>query len=83
MAIKNNVELQNGITVDGAYCRVENVEATKEKLTFSLRHYVSTDKPFFSEDRFECAHDLGGKNVFIQAYTHLKSLDVYKSSVDC
>jgi len=50
MAISKNVELGNGIKVDGAYIRVENPSITKDSMIFQLRKYVASDKPFFSED---------------------------------
>lgn len=83
MAIKNKVKLDNGVIVDEAYCRVENIQLSKTEMTFTLRNYVEVEKPFFSESLFSCSYDIEGDNAFIQAYEHVKSLDYFVSSIDC
>lgn len=83
MAIMKNIELENGIKVDGAYLRVEFPSVTKDKLTFNLRKYVSTDKPFFAEEVIECKYDIEGDNPFKQAYEYLKTLEEFKDAEDC
>ena len=83
MAISKNIELENGIKVEGAYLRVEFPSITKDTLTFSLRKYVKIDKPFFNEEIISCEYDLDGDNPFKQAYEYLKTLEEFKDSVDC
>jgi len=83
VAIKLNIELENGIKVDGAYLRVEYPSVTKNTLTFTVRKYVDVEKPFFSEEMYIVDYDLDGANPFIQAYTHLKGLEYFKDAKDC
>lgn len=82
MAIKINVELENGIKVDGAYLRVEYPTITKDSISFHLRKYISIDKPFFSEDILSASYDINGENPFKQAYLYLKSLEEYADAED-
>ena len=82
MAIIKNVELENGIKVDGAYIRVESPSITKGKIIFTARKYVSIDKPFFAEEVIECEYDIEGDNPFKQGYDYLKTLDEFKDAKD-
>lgn len=83
MAITKNIELQNGLKVEEAYLRVEVPSITKDKMIFTLRKYVNTDKPFFSEEVIECGYDLEGENPFKQAYEYLKTLEEFRDAEDC
>ena len=83
MAIIKNIELENGIKVDGAYLRVENPSLTKDSLTFSVRKYVEAGKAFFVEEYFTTLYDINGENPFIQAYEYLKTLEEFKDAEDC
>jgi hypothetical protein len=83
MAISKNIELSNGIKVDGAYIRVEYPSVTKDSISFTVRKYVASDKPFFSEDFITAPYTLDGANPFVQAYEYLKSLPEYTDAVDC
>ena len=83
MAISKNIELENGIKVDGAYIRVEYPSVTKDSISFNLRKYVAADKPFFGEDFMIAPYTLDGANPFVQAYEYLKSLPEYADAVDC
>lgn len=83
MAIKLNIELENGIKVDRAYLRVEYPAVTKDTLTFTVRKYVDAEKPFFSEQTYIVDYSLDGENPFKQAYEYLKTLEEFKGSEDC
>lgn len=83
MAIRINVELNNGIKVDGAYLRVEYPTITKDSISFHLRKYISIDKPFFDEDVISAPYDINGENPFKQAYLYLKALPEYADAEDC
>jgi len=82
MAISKNIELDNGVKVDGAYLRVEHLTLTKDSMTFQLRKYVVADGPFFSEDVVTAPYILEGENPFKQAYKHLKTLPEFADAVD-
>lgn len=85
MAISKNHTLENGLSCDKAYIRVEDIHViSKKKMSFMLRFYTSIniDKSF--EDRyFTCPFELDGENLYIQAYRHLKTLDEFLSAIDC
>lgn len=83
MAIRINVELNNGIKVEGAYLRVEYPTITKDSISFHLRKYINVEKPFFSEDILSTSYDINGENPFKQAYLYLKSLEEYADAEDC
>lgn len=83
MAISKTVELQNGIKVEAAYLRVEFPSISKDKMRFTLRKYVNTDKPFFVEEVIDCSYNIDGDNPFKQAYEYLKTLDEFKGSENC
>ena len=83
MAIEVKVDLNNGIVVDGAYVRVENISLTKDNMSFNIRKYVSPDKPFFNEDYITSLYDINGANPFVQAYEYIKTLEEFSTSVDC
>lgn len=83
MAIIKDTELENGIKVDGAYLRVENITLDKTSISFNVRKYVDKTKSFFSEEYLTCSYDIEGENPFIQAYEYLKTLEEFKDSEDC
>lgn len=83
MAIRINIELENGIKVDGAYLRVEYPAITKDSISFNLRKYVSIDKPFFNEGVLSAPYDINGENPFKQAYLYIKTLPEYADAEDC
>ncbi len=83
MAISKNIELSNGIKVDGAYIRVEYPSVTKDSISFNLRKYVTADKPFFGEDFMTAQYTLDGANPFVQAYEYIKTLPEYSDAIDC
>lgn len=83
MAISKNIELDNGINVDGAYIRVEYLSVTKDSMNFYIRKYVTSDKPSFSEDFIQAPYTLDGANPFKQAYLYLKALPEYADAIDC
>lgn len=84
MAIKKTIETLQGVKVQDAYCRVENVSLRgKDTIYFVLRSYADTSKSFFQEDNFLSAYDMSGKNPIAQAYEHLKSLPQFSDAVDC
>lgn len=82
MAIMKNIELENGIKVDGAYLRVENISLNKTDISFNIRKYVDKNKSFFSEDYLTCLYNIEGENPFIQAYEYLKTLEEFKDAED-
>ena len=83
MAIKKDINLDTGIIVNEAYCRVENITIDKQKMNLNVRKYVAKDKPFFSEEIITCDYDIDGDNPFKQSYEYLKTLEEFKDAEDC
>lgn len=84
MALKITVTTPHGITVGGAYHRVESVHIVgKTEIKFQMRSYTSPDFPHFSDVEYSCAYDIGGQNPIAQAYAHLKTLREFSGAVDC
>lgn len=74
MALIKTITTENGVTVQNAYHRVENVKLhTKEKIIFDVASYVDAEKPAFQREKFSASYDLAGDNPIAQAYVHLKS----------
>jgi hypothetical protein len=83
MALKMDTTTPQGITVAGAYCRVEGISLTKTQIGFSLRRYKdNSGLPFFLEEYFTAPYALTGVNPLQQGYDYLKSLPEFASAVD-
>ncbi len=82
MALENTVTMENGIVVNNAYCRVENINLKKDKIFFSVFKYVTTDKKPFEDQRMSAHYDLLGDNPFAQAYAYLKTLSEFAEATD-
>jgi hypothetical protein len=84
MALAKTVVTVHGLQALNAYHRVESVALqNKETITFRVRSYTETDKPFFIDNALSCAYDLDGANPIKQAYEHLKTLPEFEGAVDC
>lgn len=83
MAIKKDINLETGINIDGAYCRVENITIDKQTVSFNLRKYVDTVLPFFNEAYYSTSYNIKGENPYVQAYEYLKTLEEFKDAKDC
>jgi hypothetical protein len=84
MALSKTVLTVHGLQAVNAYHRVESVTLqNKETITFHVRSYTATDKPFFMESVLSCAHALDGDNPIKQAYAHLKTLPEFAGATDC
>lgn len=84
MALSKTIETVYGFQALNAYHRVEAVSLiSKEQISFHVRSYVASDKPFFAEQVLSCAYVLEGENPIKQAYKHLKTLPAFDGAVDC
>lgn len=84
MALAKTVLTVYGFKAINAYHRVEAVSLkSKTAMTFYIRSYVSTDKPFFMENVLSCAYNIDGGNPIAQAYEHLKTLPEFAGATDC
>jgi hypothetical protein len=84
MALSKTISTVHGFEAVNAYHRVEAVLVeSKEKISFHVRSYVATDKPFFVEQVLNAPYNIFGNNPIAQAYAHLKTLDEFAGAVDC
>lgn len=83
MAIKKDINLETGVCVNNAYCRIENITIDKHNMNFNIRKYADKDKPFFDEQYLSCSYNIECENLFKQAYEYLKTLEEFKDAEDC
>jgi hypothetical protein len=84
MALTKTVSTVHGLQAVNAYHRVEAVRLeSKTAISFHIRSYTATDKPFFEESVLSCAYALDGDNPIKQAYDHLKTLPEFAGATDC
>lgn len=85
MALTLDLTTQNGLVVNNAYCRVEDINIAKGgMMAFMLSRYVAQGSayPSFSQTMYSTQYDMAGANVYKQAYAHLKTLDEFKTATD-
>ena len=84
MALLKTVSTVHGLQAVNAYHRVEAVTLqNKETITFHVRSYLATDKPFFMESVLSCAYAIDGENPIKQAYEYLKTSPEFAGATDC
>jgi hypothetical protein len=85
MALKLNKTGPQGIAVNDAYVRVQEISFVgKNKIQFRVRSFVSVDAAIPFDDVGEsCAVNLDATNPFAQAYDHLKTLPEFADAQDC
>jgi hypothetical protein len=84
MALAKTVLTVHGLQAVNAYHRIEAVTLqNKETITFHVRSYIATDKPFFMESVLSCAYAIDGENPIKQAYEYLKTLPEFAGATDC
>ena len=83
MALIVKKELETGLVLEEAYCKVEEINANKEKMSFHLSIYLNKEarnngKVPFQTKVFSCEHNLElEENSIKQAYKFLKTLDEF------
>lgn len=83
MALKKTIELPNGITIQDAYVRVENVSLDKTQMTWKIGYYVTPDKPAFQSDQRSSDYSIEGNNPIAQAYIAMKAMPEFADAIDC
>lgn len=83
MALQVNLTYCN-IPINGAYVRVKQVEATKNKIVAQLTYHADKDSQQFDAKAVLLeSYELDGANPFVQVYEHLKTLPEFVDAVDC
>lgn len=84
MAITKNMDTQYGLTVPGAYIRVEQIAFNQAKdMLFFVRIYAKPNFPPIAERQMCLPYAMDGANPFAQAYAHLKTLPEFSGAADC
>lgn len=87
MAITKDVVIKGtGVEVLGAYIAVfrPTISADKKRLGFNIQtRYAKSSEDFLTDTHEMCDYDMDGPNVFIQIYTHLKTLEEFEGATDC
>lgn len=86
MALINDIELENGLSVEGAYLRIVNFSGTENNVNFVLNVYASVNA--FNEERppitsfsYRIDYDKN-RNLFSQMYDYLRTLPEYEDAVE-
>lgn len=88
MALILKKEMDTGLILENAYCKVEEVNTNKEKMNFYLGIYLNKDardncKLPLETKLYTCGHDIKiEQNSIRQAYEYLKELDEFSNAID-
>lgn len=85
MAFKRSINLQNGISTDEGYIKIDTIEGGKNLMYINVCYYLNTESMLcISSGNFIFKPDLNSPDNFIkQAYCYLKTLDEFKDAIDC
>lgn len=84
MALRNNVQMANGINVSNSYIKVGTVSVVQKNiLSFNALYSVNAEKPTYQEQSFQCAYNIDKENPIKQAYEYLKTLPDFAGAIDC
>lgn len=81
MALSKNVEF-NGIQVQSAYVKVENVTVEKDSMTATVIWRANANSAPLQNKTYGLEYDINGKNPLAQAYEKLKTLPEFDGATD-
>lgn len=89
MAISKNLEIENGLSLNGAYIRIDSVSGSKNSLVISANAYTSKESFLQGNEylknniyQFIPSVEDNSENFIKQGYEYLKSLEEYKDAID-
>lgn len=89
MGVALNKMLNNGLSLNNVYARVDSVFGSKLGVDFSVNYYVSREaflsgKPYLQQEmhKFVPSVAAGSENIFKQAYVYMKTLEEFKNALD-
>lgn len=82
MAFQMNYETPEGLTYQNAYLRVDDVKIDGASMSFYLRVQQGKDADTMHFSMYSAPYDKSKENPYFQAYSHLKTLPEFSSSVD-
>lgn len=85
MALKMDVKLDNGLTVSGAYIKIEQVSVNKNCATMLVGTFIDDKNTIPIYEKFymfdpEMSDD--SKNIYAQGYAYLKTHTDFKNAID-
>jgi len=86
MALQKAIQFKTiygDITVSGVYIKVDQITASKESGSATLRYFKGKEGALLNESRVDFPVDIEGKNFIAQAYDHIKTLSEFTDAVDC
>lgn len=90
MALSKTINLQNGLTVDNAYIRIDTVVGSKDLLNITVKSYISQQafqegKAYLEQKLYSFTPSVEEEtsNFIKQGYEYLKTLEEYQDAVDC
>jgi hypothetical protein len=85
MAMRKNLVADNGIAVANAYCKVEGIQLTKDRIRFSVNCYVdnSGEHKCFTSFGFNSPYVIDVTNPIKQAYEFAKKQAKFADAEDC
>jgi hypothetical protein len=82
MALQKTIDFK-GITVFGAYLKIQSFSGSKDLLKFELASHCRAGEQALAIASFEIPYSIDGTNPIKQAYEHLKTLPEFAGAVDC
>ncbi|MGX5482490.1 hypothetical protein ACWKS0_04885 [Bacillus cereus] len=89
MGIALNKMLNNGLSLNNVYARVDSVFGSKLGVDFSVNYYVSREaflsgKPYLQQEMYKFVPSVAteSENIFKQAYVYMKTLEEFKNALD-
>ena len=84
MALSKTLTANNGLVVNNAYCKVENLLVTKDRLRFSVNCYVDNSGEYasFTSFGYNAPYTIDETNPIKQAYEFVKAQEDFAGSSD-
>lgn len=90
MAINKTITLNNGLTVNDAYIRIDTVNGYKGGIDYSINSYASQEtfnngQGYLEQEILHCIPSVedGSSNFIKQCYEHAKTTVKYSGGTDC
>lgn len=81
MALSKDIEF-NGIQVENAYIKVENVTVEKDSMTAMVTWRAKANSAPLQNKTYGLEYDINGKNPLSQAYEKLKALPEFDAATN-
>lgn len=84
MALSKTFTTPTGLVVNNAYCKVENLLVTKDRLRFSVNCYVDNSGEYatFTSFGYNAPYSIDQTNPIQQAYRFAKAQEDFAGSSD-